>query len=162
MVFFKVSSFLLLLPLAISTTPILDHERTREWSGWGGDVFNNRWANHAAVSSLNIRSLTEQCRITYQYGVSATPTISGNFVYYPTWSGLFVALNYVTCDVLWQINVTDIVMGYAPISEVQAVLTVHISRTSPQLDGDVLFFGTQTHALCIAVNRHSGKTLGLI
>src|SRR5579871_3721284 len=163
MAFFKASVFLLLLPLAISETRNLDlHKGSREWSGWGGGIFNNRWASDAAVSSSNIHSLTEHCRITYQFGVSATPTISGDFVYYPTWGGLFVALNYVTCDVLWQINVTDIIMGYAPLSKAQAVITSPVSRTSPQLDGDVLFFGTQTHALCVAVDRHSGKTLGSI
>ncbi|KAJ8103655.1 Quino protein alcohol dehydrogenase-like protein [Lipomyces tetrasporus] len=162
MIFFKSLAFLLLLSTSTALNPH-HFQGSEEWSGWGGNIFNNRWASEdAEVSSSNIHSLVEHCRYTYEHGVSATPVISRPFVYYPTWSGLFVALNYVTCAVQWQINVTDIVWGFAPLSEVQANVTSAVSRTSPQLDGDVLFFGTHAHALLVAVNRHSGTMLGVV
>jgi outer membrane protein assembly factor BamB len=41
-----------------------------------------------------------------------------------------------------------------------ALATYQVSRTSPQIDGDTLYFGTQTHALLVAADRHSGKVLG--
>jgi len=134
-----------------------------EWSGWGGNYYNNRWAlGNTAVSSSSITSLAPHCRIPYPVGVSATPVVSGDIVFYPTWNGSFVALDYINCQVLWQMNVLDIISGYAPITELQRNFSVAISRTSPQLDNEVIYFGTNMHALIVAVNRFTGKTLGTI
>ncbi|KAH6986713.1 quinon protein alcohol dehydrogenase-like superfamily [Ilyonectria destructans] len=132
------------------------------WEGWGGSIYNNRWAstNHA-ISSSNIKSLTEHCKITYVNGTSATPTISHGIAYYPTWNGSFVALDYQDCNVKWQINVTAIIEDYAPISAEQRAIIRAVSRTSPQINGDVLYFGSQTHSLIVAVDLRTGKTLGV-
>jgi outer membrane protein assembly factor BamB len=134
-----------------------------EWTGWGANYYNNRWAfGNTAVSSSSITSLAPHCIIPNPIGISATPVLSGDIVFYPTWNGSFVALNYITCQVLWQINVVDIISGYAPITELQTYYSKAVSRTSPQLDGEVLYFGTNTNALVVAVNRFTGKTLGII
>lgn len=138
---------------------------TETWSGWGGNTFNNRWAsNNTIIDSSTISSLGQHCRIDYPYGVSATPVNVGNTVYYPTWNGSFVALNYATCSIQWQINVTQLIVNYAPLNALQqpALLIDPVSRTSPQIDGDYLYFGTVTHALLVAVNRNTGKVLGMI
>jgi outer membrane protein assembly factor BamB len=37
-----------------------------------------------------------------------------------------------------------------------------VSRISPQIDGNVLYLGTLTHALVVAVNRVTGKLLSTI
>ena len=132
-----------------------------EWSGWGANYYNNRWASQdTRVSSSNIQSLAAHCKISYPIGVSATPVVSGNAVYYPTWDGTFVAVDYTSCRVLWQINVTQIISAFAPISAFQAAQTKPISRTSPQVVGNVIYFGTQTHALVVAVDRSNGATIG--
>jgi outer membrane protein assembly factor BamB len=132
-----------------------------EWSGWGGNIFNNRMASKdITLSSHAVQKLSTQCRIDYHIGVSATPVVLDNIVYYPTWSGAFVALNYEDCNVQWQINVTQIVVDFAPITG-DTNVTSPVSRTSPAINGDVLFFGTQTHSLIVAVNRHNGKFLGV-
>jgi len=94
-------------------------------------------------------------------GVSATPTIDGNFAYYPTWSGLLVALDYTTCRISWQINVTAIITDYAPLLPEQSVARP-MSRTSPQLDKGVLYFATLAHALLVAVDARSGSLLDRI
>ena len=137
-------------------------EATETWSGWGGNNLNNRWAaQNTKVNSRSIGSITQHCRVDYQFGVSATPVNVGNIVYYPTWNGSFVALNYVTCTVQWQINVTDIIVQFAPLTALQAphVLLDPVSRTSPQIDGNILYFGTVTHALLVAVDRTTGHVL---
>ena len=142
---------------------LLSPSQSIDWSGWGGNIFNNRWASqNTVISSSNVNTITQHCRLTYPIGVSATPTISGDIVYYPTWNGLFVALNYVTCAVQWEINVTAIIHDYAPLSGLQAEATNPISRTSPVIDGNILYFGTQTHALIVALSLFSGQTLGMI
>jgi len=135
----------------------------QEWSGWGANYYNNRWASdNTAVSSSSITSLAPYCQLPDTIGVSATPVVSGDAVFFPTWNGSFVALDYINCQVLWQMNVLDIISGYAPITELQRNFSVAISRTSPQLDNEVIYFGTNMHALIVAVNRFTGKTLGTI
>lgn len=137
-------------------------DASAEWSGWGGNVHNNRWARqNNAISSANILTATEHCNLDFAIGVSATPVISGSVTYFPTWDGLFVALDYTSCDVLWQINVTSIIYDFAPVSTFQEENTRPVSRTSPQIDGDVVYFGTLTHALIVAVNKNTGSTLGV-
>ena len=134
-----------------------------QWTGWGGNLFNNRWASrNRVISSSNIKSLTSRCKVSYPKGVSATPVLAGNVAYYPTWNGSFAALDWTTCRVLWQVNVSAIVEGFAPISEFQAQQTKALSRTSPQVDGDVVYLGTQTHALLVALDRATGRTLDVL
>lgn len=134
-----------------------------EWSGWGANVFNNRWASqNTEVTSSSISSLTQHCKIDYPFGVSAAPTISGDVAYYPTWGGLLVALNYKTCQTKWQVNVTQLIAEFAPITELQLAISSPVSRTSPQIDGDILFFGTLTHAVVFAAEIGTGGILGSI
>lgn len=89
------------------------------WNGWGGNIFNNRWALNSKASKKSVGQIEESCKITYPVGVSAVPTLKDDIAYYPTWSGVFVALNYKTCKVKWQINVTDIIYQYAPVTTLQ-------------------------------------------
>jgi len=64
--------------------------------------------------------------------------------------------------VLWQTNVTDLIEQYAPIFPLQHNITRPVSRTSPQIDRDVLYSGTLTHVLIFAINRFTGETLGRV
>ena len=134
-----------------------------QWSGWGGNIFNNRVASpDVEVSSKSLSSLSQHCKIDHPVGVSATPVIEGTIAYYPTWGGLFLAVNYQTCQVVWQVNVTKIITDFGPIVGTE-IITKPISRTSPAIDvnGGVLYFATQTHALLVALDVNSGKMLGL-
>lgn len=163
MLFAKVATIFGLL----ATTTICDVSSQQpigeEWVGWGGNIFNNRWSSrNTELTSSSIQDLTQQCHLVYPSGVSATPTVGENAVYYPTWNGLLVALDYKNCSVLWQINVTSIINAYAPVTPLQNQATYLASRTSPQILGNVLLFGTQIHALLVAVNLHTGKVLSTI
>lgn len=134
-----------------------------EWTGWGGNIYNNRWsANNSEISSSNAASLAPQCQYSYHLGVSATPTVIGDMVYYPTWSGQFVALNYKTCVALWNISVADIINDYAPVTSLQKSVLQVASRSSPQIDGEVLYFTTIVNALLVAVDLHSGALLATL
>lgn len=163
MLFAKVAAIFSLL----ATTTICDISSQQplgeKWVGWGGNIFNNRWSSqNTELNSSSIQTLTQQCHLIYPRGVSATPTVGENAVYYPTWNGLLVALDYRNCSVLWQINVTSLINAYAPITPLQTQELSPVSRTSPQILGDVLIFGTQTHALLVAANIHTGKVLSAI
>ena len=134
------------------------------WSGWGGNIFNNRWALNSKASSKSVGKLEQKCKITYDIGVSAVPTLKDDIAYYPTWNGLFVALNYKNCKVQWQINVTDIIYQYAPVTALQNQFISPVARTSPQIDekAGVIYFGTLTHSLLIAADLKNGKILDKI
>jgi len=152
--------------LAAFVVTVFAHAHTadeEEWSGWAGNIYNNRWAStNTHINSHSIRSLTPHCKKYYDKGVSATPVLKDNIVYYPTWNGLFVALDFVTCRMQWQINVTEIILDYKPLSTSQEGNVRPVSRTSPQIDGKTLYFGTLAHALIIAVDRFSGEVLGKV
>ena len=131
-----------------------------QWLGWGADTSNNRWASAgASTDSSNAASLVETCSKQYLHGVSATAVVQGGVAYYPTWSGLFVALNYKTCTTLWEFNVTSLVLNFGPVI---SPLAFAGSRTSAALDGSVLYFGTQAHGLLVAVDRNSGSLIDYI
>ncbi|KAL8734376.1 MAG: hypothetical protein Q9166_001574 [cf. Caloplaca sp. 2 TL-2023] len=127
------------------------------WLGWGAGIYNNRRASSdAKVDSSNVASLRPNCKKQYLKGESAPPLVLDGVAYYPTWNGLFVALDYAQCKVLWQTNVTQIISQYN--STFYQFLSP-VSRTTPALYHDVLFIGTQANALLLAINKRTGKLI---
>lgn len=134
--------------------------RSGGWLGWGADLYNNRWAApDAIVSSTNVESLELVCEQQYNPGVSAAPLIQDGVAYYPTWSGLLVALDYQRCKVLWETNITKIIVKYKPLDPIQLGIVVPISRSTPAADGNVLYIGTLAHALVLALDKSNGKLI---
>lgn len=133
-----------------------------QWSGWGGNLYNNRWAPNTDINSTSVGNLVQNCKFDYPLGVSATPVVLNNTVYYPTANGSFYALDYGTCKFVWQVNVAAIIFNFAVPTALQTNNTIPASRTSPQIVGDVLFFGTQTHALLVALDVHTGDVLATV
>jgi outer membrane protein assembly factor BamB len=138
--------------------------RFSEWTGWGGNVYNNRWSLSTEINSTTLGDLKQNCKLDYPLGVSATPVVLNNTVYYPTSNGSFYALNYGTCKYVWSINVTKICYDEEPLTGFVLNNSLPMSRTSPQIDTDrgILYFGTQAHALLVAVNLTNGNVLGTI
>ncbi|KAH8812383.1 quinon protein alcohol dehydrogenase-like superfamily [Xylogone sp. PMI_703] len=133
------------------------------WTGYGGSIFNQRWASqNKDITSANVKTLTTHCNVHYNVGgISATPSISGNIAYYPTWAGALVAFDYTRCKTVWTLNVTKVVEDFAPPSTLQVASSGALaSRTSPTVDGDILYFGTLVNALLVAVDKNTGRVLG--
>jgi outer membrane protein assembly factor BamB len=145
-----------------------------EWKGWGGDIQNNRWVSQGSdISSSNIGSLANLgsasyagelsvCKKTFAYGVSATPTLLDGIAYFPSWDGNFYALDYHTCSIRWSLNVTTLINDFKPIAPSQLLAAHADSRTSPQINGNVVHFGTQLNALAVAVDIDTGRVLDTI
>jgi hypothetical protein len=134
------------------------------WNGWGGNTYNHRWASsNSQISSSNIgpTSVHVHCQIAFPGGVSATPTILGDTAYFPAWNGSFISLDYTTSKFKWNINVTQIVVDFATPTSAQSSLLVAASRTSPTINStnQILYFGTQMHALIVAVDLNTGNVL---
>lgn len=71
------------------------HKSHPQWSGWGANILNNRWATSGStISPSNAGTLRQSCLIQFSAGVSAPPAISGDIAYFPTWNGRFIALDF--------------------------------------------------------------------
>jgi outer membrane protein assembly factor BamB len=111
---------------------------------------------------LETTSFIQHYHLEYATGVSATPVTYSkeHTVYFPTWGGFFIALDYITCKEKWRLNVATIVNDFHPAAATTLVIERFPgSRTSPQVDGDVIYFGTQKWALLLAMERKTGKFL---
>ena len=130
------------------------------WLGWGNGIYNNRWANlNAEVDSTNVASLHSVCKKDYTVGQSSPPLVVEGVAYYPTWNGLFVALDYTRCEVLWQKNITSLIYQYPTTS---SPIVSNVSRTTPTLYRDILLIGTQSKALLLAFKKQNGKLVDTI
>ncbi|KAL8820388.1 MAG: hypothetical protein Q9223_001378 [Gallowayella weberi] len=127
------------------------------WLGWGAGIYNNRRAApDAKLNSTNLDSLRPICKKQYLDGESAPPLVVDGVAYYPTWDGLFVALDYEKCKILWQTNVTRIVNQYDSTFNKNLV---PVSRTTPAMYGNALFIGTIANALLLAIDKRNGKLI---
>ncbi|THZ11904.1 hypothetical protein D6C91_08905 [Aureobasidium pullulans] len=109
------------------------HKKHSAWSGWGANIFNNRWAtSNSSITHSNAGTLHESCFVQFPNGVH------------------------------WNISVADIVTDYAPLTALQVNYTRVASRSTPQIDGSVLYFTTLAHALVVAVDRGTGAHLASI
>ncbi|KAL8919364.1 MAG: hypothetical protein Q9208_006817 [Pyrenodesmia sp. 3 TL-2023] len=175
--FFR-STFLLLLILtplthaALSSIDGITHDEsnidvhpssTSDWLGWGANIYNNRWASTGVkISVSTAAALQPVCKQEYSGGVSAAPLVIKDIAYFPTWSGLFVALDYSNCNVLWQTNISAI-GSLSNRTDDQITAGVQpVSRTTPVVDGDVLFLGTLTNALLLAIDKRDGTFIDSI
>ncbi|KAI6856878.1 hypothetical protein KC338_g8281 [Hortaea werneckii] len=140
-----------------ATVPFVD---SAWWQGWGGNVLNNHWAApNAHVDSAAAKSLAQHCKLDYMGGVSATPTVEGDIVYYLAWNGMVYAVNYKSCQTVWKADATGIARDFKPLSKMQEKILYLASRTSAIIEGDVVFFGTQPWALALAFDKHTGALL---
>jgi outer membrane protein assembly factor BamB len=160
------ASLSMLLLISFSLTVIASPKYPKNggstvWTGWGGSVSNRRWVQQSAFNSANVNSTVPHCQLQYPKGESAPPTLHGDIAYYPTWNGSLVAMNYKTCETLWQTNITQVIFDFKPISTIQALVGQAVARTSPQLDCGILYLGTQIHALLLAVDAEHGTVLGI-
>lgn len=97
--------------------------------------------------------------MNFTNGVSATPTVEGDIVYFPTWGGPLVALNYQTCQIIWQTNATAYSENWKPLDQLQMKVVFSASRTSAIIEGDIVFFGTEYWALALALDKYTGKVI---
>ncbi|KAK4456717.1 Quino protein alcohol dehydrogenase-like protein [Cladorrhinum samala] len=161
MILFRFTSVLLTAAALFPLDAAAGHERP--WLGWGGNRYNNRWAStNTRISSDNIAKASIHCQLPAPGGTSATPTVVQGIAYFPIWNGSLVALDYSTCRVKWQINVSQIITDFAPLTPMQKALVCSCSRTSPSVDlyRGIIYFATQAHALVVAADLNTGRVLG--
>ncbi len=146
---------LLILAIGICTCAQgAEDELTRaQWRVSGHDFANSR--NQPAevrISPANVHSLTVKWVFNTGADVSATPTVSGNAVFFPDWAGNLFAVNKHTGQLIWSHKVSD----YDGSSGA-------LSRTSPAIHGNDVIIGDievrfvlHNGASVIAANRRTG------
>src|SRR5215469_4376350 len=124
-----------------------------QWPFSGHDLNDsrNQPAEHT-ISPSNVATLVPKWVFTTGGDVSATPTVSGDAVYFPDWAGNIYAVNSLTGQQIWSARIST----YTGI-------TGDLSRSSPAIVGDELIFGDHQDDIClgtgaylIAVNRNTG------
>lgn len=165
---FRSLPFLLcfLLPLSLSAGSVVKQATRQDasqeeptWLGFGGGIYNNRWMQSASpLDSTTASSLIPQCHFDTFPGPSTVPLVLNGTAYFPTWGGDLVALKYSTCEVIWQTDLSAIIQNFDRSGTTGSALG-KASRTTPVTDGEVLYLGTQSKCLLLAIDIHTGAFL---
>ena len=100
-----------------------------------------------SISPQNVASLSAKWA-NAGGDVSATPSVSDGVVYYPDWHGNLYAVSATDGAVIWQDNL-------AALSGISGAL----SRTTPTIDGNVLYVGLQNRGWMLAISRNKGALI---
>lgn len=125
----------------------------QDWTVAGHDLHNTRSQPHErAIGIANVASLTTKWTFTTGGDVSATPTVAGDAVYFPDWSGNLYAVRRDTGAQIWSHKISD----YDNFNGSYA-------RVSPAVHGNDLIIGdiesgsvAHNGANIMAVNRQTG------
>ncbi len=141
------------LVAALSAQSPSDLSRSGQWR-IAGQNLNNTWSQPAehSISLANVKNLSPKWTFTTGGDVSATPTVSGDAVYFPDWAGNLFAVKKNSGQLIWSHK----------ISEYDGVDGA-VSRVSPAIVGDQVIIGDilnskEVHngANVIAVDRQTG------
>ncbi len=74
-----------------------------------GQNLSNSWSQPAerTISPANVSGLTTKWVFTTGADVSATPTVDGNAVYFPDWSGNLYAVEKESGKLIWSHKISD-------------------------------------------------------
>jgi polyvinyl alcohol dehydrogenase (cytochrome) len=123
-------------------------------------MFGQNWDNTAngltlSIGPANVRQLKPKWTFTTQGDVSARAAVAGGGVYFPDWGGYLHRLNARTGTPVWSRNlVTD--YGLSPVAGSSKV----VSRTTPAIDGETLYIGTQatgSGGYLLAIDTRNGS-----
>src|SRR5436305_736291 len=102
-----------------------------QWPLAGQNLADTRsQPRETTINASNVSRLTPKWVFTTNGSVSATPTVVGNTVYFPDWSGFIYAVNKNTGAQIWSRSISS-----------YTVLAGDFSRTSPAVYGTYLVFG---------------------
>ena len=123
-------------------------------------MFGQNWGNTATgltvtLTPNNVSKLKPKWTFTTQGDVSARAAVVGGSVYFPDWRGNLYRLNAKTGAQVWSKSLaTDYGLVPSPGS------AIVVSRTSPAVDGDTLYIGTQgtaSGAYLLAISTSTGS-----
>ncbi|CAM6080130.1 unnamed protein product [Sphagnum tenellum] len=146
-----------LLTLHYATVSGLDSFAEAEWPNSGGGIENRRevHSQNCVINEKTAPKLKLKWRFitghTNFSDVTATPSISDDFVYFPDWAGFLYAVHRENGTLAWKTNLTD-VTGTGALGTV-------FSKHTPVVSGKYLFVGLQSPAVVLAVDRRNGDLI---
>jgi polyvinyl alcohol dehydrogenase (cytochrome) len=125
-----------------------------QWPIAGQNLANTRsQPDETKIGVNNVAGLKPKWVFTSGGDISATPTVTGNAVYFPDWSGRLYAVRKNDGRLLWSQRISDYTGD-----------PTAISRVSPAVNGDDLIIGDNHRtsvvhdgAMVMAVSRHTGQ-----
>ena len=134
-----------------------DLQKVGQYLEW--PMFGQNWGNTAtgltlSLNAKNVSKLKPKWTFTTNGDVSARAAVVGGGVYFPDFGGYLYRVNAKTGATVWSKNLAAD-YGLAPAAGATKVL----SRTSPAIDGDTLYLGTQSTAsgaYLLAINTKNG------
>jgi len=116
-----------------------------QWRVSGHDFANSRsQPAEVRIGPANVNSLTVKWVFTTGADTSATPTVSGDAVFFPDWAGNLFAVNKNTGQLIWSHKISD----YDGFSGA-------LSRTSPAVVGNDIILGD----IEVRSNFHNGASV---
>ena len=147
-----------LTAIAVSVVPPAASASPRQYLQW--PMFGQNFANTASgltfsINTDNVHALTPKWTFTTGGDISARAAVVDHVAYFPDWSGNVYAVNTANGNLIWAKNIlTDFFPAGVPD---HAGVTKVVSRTSPAVDGDTLYLGTQTGAYLLAIDTGNGS-----
>jgi polyvinyl alcohol dehydrogenase (cytochrome) len=133
--------------LALTSMPLV--VRGADWQMSGNDLTNDRNQPHEIVIDVgNVATLKPAWKFKTLGSVSATPLVTGGYVYFPDWAGGLYKLNARTGQVAWSRKVSEYT-GWGD----------SVSRTTPVLADGVLVVAQQPQSF--GAQHDSSYMLGL-
>jgi polyvinyl alcohol dehydrogenase (cytochrome) len=133
--------------LALLTASALSQPAAaKDWPMFGRTVQNlSDNPSEVTISKLNVAQLAPKWTATVGGNVSARPAVVNGVAYFPDWAGNIWAINVMTGKPVWHILLSN--FGFPPGT---------ISRTSPAVQGNLVYIGTQPSATLVALNTANG------
>jgi polyvinyl alcohol dehydrogenase (cytochrome) len=117
-----------------------------EWPMFGQNEQNTASNDvERKISTSNVATLAPKWVATTGGDVSARAAVVGGAVYFPDFGGNLWALDADTGAVIWQHQLSDYGLSAGTVS-----------RTSPAVQGDSVYIGTQAGAYLLAINAKTG------
>jgi polyvinyl alcohol dehydrogenase (cytochrome) len=117
-----------------------------DWPMFGASLSNLASNPSEQILSKNtVAGLAPKWVATVGGDVSARAAVVDGIAYFPDWAGNLWALNTATGKPVWQHTMT----GYG-------LPAGTVSRTTPAVDGNIIYFGTQQGAYLVAIDKSTG------
>jgi polyvinyl alcohol dehydrogenase (cytochrome) len=125
---------------ALASAPLM----AQDWSMFGADT-TNASSNGSSISNSNVSRLAVKWTVTTGGDVSARAAVVANVAYFPDWGGNIWAVDTKTGQVIWSHKLSDYGLPAGTVS-----------RTSPAVQGDKIYVGTQKGAWLLAIKANKG------
>lgn len=148
-------SFLFLSPCIAASSSGEVTDRNLEWPMFGQNRENTAAGVTFGIGTWNVGKLKPKWTFTTNGDVSARAAVVDRGVYFPDWGGYLHRLDANTGKPVWSRNLaTD--YGLTPSAAAAKI----VSRTSPAVNGNTVYLGTQATArgaYLLAINTSDGS-----